>query len=250
MRRVLAILGLIALFVMGAAIGSAPASSGSGQSTTPTDTSTAPATTTNGQSTTPTDTSTTPATTTATTPPPPTIPQPTGHPLNNNTVENSVNGTVQARSKFQAAHAGGNDADPVNFAYAYAHDCTTGCVAVAAAFQVALIDQGTHTQTPQNIALALNYDCTHCGVFAYAYQYAVDVPKGTHLPSSTHQDLASIRGEAAADVAAGLPFAELDSRLRALGAKLRAAVDDGLADEKVNGTHKRSNEHREETGGT
>jgi hypothetical protein len=140
------------------------------------------------------------------------------------------------------------NADPGNLAFAYAHDCSTGCVAIAAAFQVALIPQGASRQTPENVALAINYKCDHCGAFAYAYQYAVDVPRGTRLSPAARHQIAAIGREAAADVHASLTFAELDSRLQALAQRLKTAVDDGLAKQHVRETHRHSSHHLKEEG--
>jgi hypothetical protein len=251
MRRLAALFGLVVVFAVGATLGTAPAAPVSGQSTTcqrsSTTTTTTSTTTTTTTTTTPTSTSTTTTPTTTTTPAP-TIPQPQGHPLNNNTVENCSDGTIKSRSKLQVGRASGKQADPVNFAYAYAHDCSTGCQAVAAAFQVALIPEGTSTQAPQNVALAINYNCQHCGVFAYAYQYAVDVPAGTRLSRATLRQIAAIRREAAADVNANLTFVALDGKLRALAGELRTDVDNGLQKQHLTEKHKRSSQHLNEVG--
>ncbi len=174
---------------------------------------------------------------------PPTIPDPSGHPLNNNTVENCADGTAGARSKLQVAAAHGADGDPVNLAYAYAHDCSTGCQAVAAAYQVVLEDQNAKSQTPQNVALAVTYRCDHCGVFAYADQYVVDVPPGTHLSSTTQRQLAAIQREADRDVKTDLTFSDLDAKLRALARRLSTEVDNGLQAQHRRPTHEASNQH-------
>jgi hypothetical protein len=225
--------------VLGAVVGSAPAATGSGQ--TPTC---------QPSSTTTTTTTTITTTTTTTTPAPPPIAPPQGHPLNNVTVENCTDGTFKARSKVQVGVAGGRTADPVNFAYAYGHDCTTtGCVTIAAAFQVALVPQGARVQTPTNVALAVNFNCDHCATFAFAYQYAVDVPPGTRLPRVTRRQIASIRRQVANDVQdTSLTFPALDKALTELAKQLRADVDHGLASEHRPETHRHASQHLREKG--
>jgi hypothetical protein len=98
------------------------------------------------------------------------------------------------------------------------------------------------------VALAINYNCNHCGAFAYAYQYAVDVPRGTRLSTATRRQIAAIRHEAAADVHAALTFRELDGRLQVLATQLRAAVDAGLTKQHVHETHRHSSRHLKEQG--
>jgi putative peptide zinc metalloprotease protein len=215
----------------GAALGTALASSrgGSGASTCSSTTTTSTSgTTSTGQ--------------------PPPIPQPQGHPLNNNTVQNCQDGTIKASSKLQTASAGGNDANPVNYAYAYAHDCPTGCEAIAAAFQVVLVNQGASTQTPENVAQAINYNCNGCGVFAYAYQYAVDVPKGAHLSPAAEEKIADIRRQADADVKANLSFSALDAKLRDLAAQLQSTVDQDLQNHNIRETDRDPRQHVKESG--
>jgi hypothetical protein len=235
---------------LGALAGAVPAASGGGQtqtcqpSTSTTQTSTTTTTTTT--STTPTATTTTPAPPTTTTPAITLTPH--GHPLNDVTVENCNDGTVKARSHLQVGVTSPATADPGNYAIAYAHDCSTGCVAIAVAFQVALVPQGAPQQTPHNVALAVNYKCDHCGAFAFAYQYAVNVPRGTRLSLSTRRQIAAIRREAAADVHASLTFVDLDGKLQFLALRLKAAVDAGLQKQHVHETHRRSRQDRRQEG--
>jgi len=223
MRRLTAFFGILIVFGFGAAAGAAPAG---------------------------------PRAADCPPPPPPTpyslpsnpVATPPGHPLNNVTVENCHGGTIEARSKIQVVSVADSRADPVNFAYAFAHDCSTGCAAIAAAFQVALIARGTHSESPQNYAVALNLRCDHCGVFAFAYQYAVQVPKGTKLRGATRARIARIRRLADHDVHAGITFAKLDGRLHGLATQLRSAVDDGLRSQRVAERHKRSSQHVQQSG--
>ncbi|MDQ6777971.1 MAG: hypothetical protein M3071_17575 [Actinomycetota bacterium] len=236
MRPLQVLLGPIAVLALGALLGIAPAASGDGRALPCPQTTPAPQST----STTTTPTSTTPA--------PPVIPQPTGDPLNNVTVENCHDATVEADSSLQLASVHATNGQPSNFAYAYAHDCSTGCQAIAVAFQVALVADGATVQAPQNVALAINYQCNGCGVFAYAYQYVVDVPKGARLSSATLHQIAMIRQQAQADVAANLTFADLDTDLQALAAQLRSTVDQGLKNQNVPETDEHSSEHLKQSG--
>jgi hypothetical protein len=234
---------------LGGVLGVIPAASGDaqpqtcGSSTSSTQTSTNTTTTT-----TTTPTTTTPTTNTTTTTSPVTLPPPHGHPLNNVTVENCIDGTAKARSRLQVAVASPVNADPGNFAYAFAHDCSAGCVAIAIAFQVALIPQSASTQAPENVALAVNDNCNHCGAFAFAYQYAVDVPRGTRLSPSTRHEIAAIRRQAALAVWTSSTFVELDNELKALARQLRSDVDAGLQHQHVSESHRHATEHLRQEG--
>jgi hypothetical protein len=246
MRALGAITALVVAGSLGAVAGAVPAATGDGQAQTCQSSTSSTQTTTTTPTTTTTTTTTTPTTTTTT---PAITLSPHGHPLNDVTVENCNDGTVKARSHLQVGRASPVNADPGNFAIAYAHDCsTTGCDAIAAAFQVALIPQRASRQVPENLALAINYKCSHCGAFAYAYQYAVDVPRGTRLPGTTRRQIAAIRREAAADVHASLTFPELDGKLQALAGRLKAAVDAGLQKQHVRETRRHVSHHLKEEG--
>jgi hypothetical protein len=193
-------------------------------------------------------TSMTSTTSTTQTAPSFTPPEPQGSPVNNNTLENCQDATARKRSKLQVGTADATNAQPANYAVAYAHDCATGCQAIAAAFQVALVPKGARTQSPQNVALAVNLRCHHCAVFAYAYQYAVGVPTGTRLSGETRRQIASIARQARADVQANLTFPELDAELQTLASKLRATVDADLQKQHVTETHKHASHHVKEFG--
>ncbi len=157
-----------------------------------------------------------------------------GRPLNEVALENCQSGTEQIESKLRLARASGQQAQPTNLAYAYSHDCATGCTTIAVAYQVVLVDKDSPTQSPQNAAVAINQNCTGCRTFAFADQYAVDVPSGTRLPPATRRQIASIRRQADADVNAGLSFPDLDAQLKALATQLHQDVLDGLANQNVN----------------
>jgi putative peptide zinc metalloprotease protein len=238
---------LVLAGALGVVAGAVPVASGEGATQTCQSSTSSTQTSTTTSTTNSTPTTTTPPATT-TTPAAITLPPPHGHPLNAVTIENCNDGTVKARSHLQVGVASPTNADPGNYAYAYAHDCSTGCEAIAAAFQVALIPQGASRQAPENVALAINYNCDHCGAFAYAYQYAVEVPRGTRLSSATWHQIAAIRREAAADIRANLTFVDLDSRLRALATRLKTDVDTGLTKQHVHETHRHSSQHLKQQG--
>jgi hypothetical protein len=236
MRRLTTTIAIVAALVGGGALASAAAglqgdTSGCPTSTTPTSSSTG--------TTTPSGTNTSGTSTTA-----------TPHPLNQVIVENCYDDTKRARSKLQVGRVHSNDAQPENVAYAYAHDCSTGCQAIAAAFQVVLIDEGATVQKPQNYAIAINQNCTGCGAFAFAYQYALDVPPGTRLTVQTHHEIAQIRDQAtddvqAADVSTLAGASALDSELWSLAWQLKQDVYNGLVSEHAHPTHGRSTLHKE-----
>ncbi len=164
--------------------------------------------------------------------------------------DNSQGGTVLALSGLEAVrdHAGGDAAaaqatgaaDPVNFARANAHDCATPCQAIAAAFQIVLVPTGTTVQAPQNVALATNVNCDHCGSFAFAYQYVVDVAHDVSLSGQARHRIAQLRQQAGQDVRAGLDYPTLDAKLHDLATQFRAVVDGDLAQQHVGEDHKHS----------
>ncbi|HEU0318450.1 MAG TPA: hypothetical protein VFR49_14030, partial [Solirubrobacteraceae bacterium] len=128
--------------------------------------------------------------------------------------------------------------DPVNFARANAHDCTTPCQAIAAAFQIVLVPAGTTVQAPQNVALATNVNCDHCGSFAFADQYVVNVARDVSLSGSARHQIVALRQEASQDVRAGLDYPTLDAKLHALATRFHAVVDGDLTQQHVGEAHK------------
>ncbi len=167
---------------------------------------------------------------------------PGGAPLAQSVVaDNSKAATVLARSGLVTVRASGpNAGSPSNLAQSNAHDCTTPCQAIAAAFQIVLVPSGTTTQAPQNVALATNVNCEKCGSFAYAYQYVVNVTRDVTLSGHARHQIAQLRREAAQDVQAGLDYPMLDTRLHDLATRFRAAVDGDLSQQHVGEDHKHS----------
>jgi hypothetical protein len=160
--------------------------------------------------------------------------------------DNSQGGTVLALSGLVAARdtspgsSPSTVVDPNNVARANAHDCTTPCQAIAAAFQIVLLPTGATVQAPQNLALATNVSCSHCGSFAYAYQYVVNVPRNATLSGHARHQIVQLRQEATQDVRAGLDYPTLDARLHDLATRFRAVVDGDLAQQHVGEDHKHS----------
>jgi hypothetical protein len=178
---------------------------------------------------------------------------PPAHPLNQVVIENCQGGTKEARSRLQVGAVDTSNAQPTNVAIAYSHDCASSCQSIAAAFQVVLVEQGARVQAPQNAAVAVNQNCTGCGAFAYAHQYALDVPEGTTLWAATRRQIAQIRRQAAADVRSAdvhtyAGASDLDTKLKALASQLEADVNAGLRNEHVHATHRHSSQHTKESG--
>ncbi len=162
----------------------------------------------------------------------------------NEVADNSHGGTVVALSGLEAVrdHAVGGSTttavDPVNFARANAHDCTTPCQAVAAAFQIVLVPAGITVQAPQNAALATNVNCDHCGSFAFADQYVVNVARDVSLSGSARHQIVQLRQEVSQDVRSGLDYPTLDAKLHDLATRFHAVVDSDLAQQHVGEAHK------------
>ncbi len=162
-------------------------------------------------------------------------PQPNqlGRPLNYVLAENCQSGTQQLKSHLQLVTSDDQSDQPTNLAYAYSHDCASGCESIAVAYQVVLVDQQNSSQSPQNAAVAINNNCTGCATFAYADQYAVDVPPGTRLSPGARHELEQIAQQANQDIRAGLAFSDLSSKLDDLAAQLKQDVDNDLAQRSV-----------------
>ena len=178
----------------------------------------------------------------------PPSPDQLGHPLNYVLVTNCQPGAHQIDSRLQVRDAYGQHDQPTNLAYAYSNSCGTGCESVAVAYQVALVDENNTNQSPQNAAVAINDSCDGCATFAYADQYAVDVPPGTQLSPAVRRQLAQIGQEASQDAHADLPFSDLDSKLRALADQVKQVVDNGLQQENVAEHHPRQHQEERQTG--
>jgi hypothetical protein len=168
-------------------------------------------------------------------------------------IENCQGGSKQARSRLQLGAVDTSNAQPTDVAIAYSHDCASACQSIAAAFQAVLVEQGANVQAPQNAAVAVNQNCTGCGAFAYAHQFALDVPEGTTLSAGTRRQIAVIRRQAAADVRAAdvVTFTgaqDLDTKLVALAKDLDAAVNAGLRNQHVRATHRHSTDRVRESG--
>lgn len=171
-----------------------------------------------------------------------------GHPLNYVLAENCQSGTERLMSHLQVTTSSNQNDQPTNLAYAYSHGCASGCESIAVAYQVVLVDQQNSSQSPQNAAVAINDSCTGCATFAYADQYAVDVPPGTHLSDHARQELDQIEQQAKQDIRSGESFSDLDSQLKDLAAQLKQDVDNDLAHQNVTPHDKRQSQGTNEHG--
>jgi putative peptide zinc metalloprotease protein len=141
----------------------------------------------------------------------------------------SVDGATIHRAHLQVVRTAADTVDSTNLAEANPHDCT-GCEGVAVAFQAIIATGGPSTVTPQNLAVAVNSNCTSCGAFAFAYQYFVTADGSGRLSPDARSTIRDIDRQAHDLADAGLPYPELDARLKDLGAQFKAAVVSGLQD--------------------
>ncbi len=175
-----------------------------------------------------------------------------GQPLNYVVLESCQGGAEQAEAKVQVRRAGGQQ-QPTNYAFAYSHDCSSPCETITAAFQVVLMDANSQSQSPQNAGIGINENCSGCVAFAFADQYVVDVPPGTHLPGDTRRQIGDIRRQAQSDVDAALGFSDplaalgrLDSQLKALADQEHQDVTKGLQSENAGPSDHHDNQHEEQ----
>jgi hypothetical protein len=167
-------------------------------------------------------------------------PPPASGPAQNVIADNDRGGVVLALSGMTVSRAPADHASPTNYARANAHDCTSPCQAIAAAFQIVLVPTGATIQAPQNVAFATNVNCSHCGSFAYAYQYVVNVADGVKLSGHANQQIRQLRQQADQFVHAGLDYPTLDARLHTLAGQFRAVVDNDLVQQHQGEDHKQS----------
>ena len=158
------------------------------------------------------------------------------------TASPTADGSQIHRAGVQAAVTGADSIDSTNLARAMPHDCT-GCEGIAVAFQAVIYHGDPSNLSPTNTAVAVNSNCTHCGAFAFAYQYVVKADDGAQLSSDGRARIADIRSQATDAVDSGLPYDQLDARLKDLGAQFQAAVDDDL---QSGGDHPRGGRDRED----
>jgi hypothetical protein len=170
------------------------------------------------------------------------LPSPLPHgPLAQNVIaQNAHAGTMLASSALEVVRADGRSAAPSNLAWSESHDCATPCQSITAAFQIVLVPNGATTQAPQNLSVAANVSCGHCGAFAYAYQYLVDVAHDEGLSAGAHRQIAALRQEADHDVRAGLAYATLDADLHQLASRFRAVIDTDLTQLHAGESHRQS----------
>ena len=133
----------------------------------------------------------------------------------NNVVKASptTDGAHVYRVGVKVTSTGADSITSANLALAQPSGCT-GCEGIAVAYQAVVVTGNPSDVTPTNAAIAVNTECTSCGAFAYAYQYVVSADRGTHLSSTGKAKIKDIRAEANRLARSGLPYPELDSRLR------------------------------------
>lgn len=147
------------------------------------------------------------------------------------------------RSALALDRTNADEVRSANVARAEARDCT-GCRAVAVALQAVLVTGDPATVAPANVGLAVNTNCTRCASFAFAYQYVVSTGGPARLTSDGYRTIAGLRREASGLARSGLPFPELDARLKDVAARLKATVDAELV---RGGYHPRERSERERT---
>jgi putative peptide zinc metalloprotease protein len=135
----------------------------------------------------------------------------------------TADGALIHRSSVKVGSTGADSITSSNIASATPHDCT-GCEGIAVAFQAIIVTGKPSDFRPTNAAVAVNSNCTSCGAFAFAYQYTVQADRGTHLSRDGRAKIAMIRQQANEAVDAGLPYDQLDAKLKALSTDFKTAV--------------------------
>jgi putative peptide zinc metalloprotease protein len=151
------------------------------------------------------------------------LPAIAGGPDNVVTASPTEDGEAIHRSSVQVTATGADSVDSSNVAQAIPQDCT-GCEGIAVAFQAVIMTGKPSSVTPSNIAAAVNTNCTSCRAFAFAYQYVVSADRGAGLSREGRMKVGRIRRQADDLVDAGLPYPDLDARLKGLAAEFKAAI--------------------------
>jgi hypothetical protein len=171
-------------------------------------------------------------------------------------VQTSTDGSWDARGGTQVAPAGGGTVTSANIAAATTSGCA-GCHAAAVAVQVVLVTGGPSYFAPANVAAATTGGCDGCGAYAYAWQYVLEAATPVRFNAAAQQKIAELRGEIADAAASILPSdrvtdpclmpdappdpcetrdQQLDAKLNALTAELKATVDDAVQEAGVHAT--------------
>jgi putative peptide zinc metalloprotease protein len=139
---------------------------------------------------------------------------------------NTKDGSSIFKLAFAIKRAAGDVVDNANAAAAIS-SCTE-CRTVAISIQIVLVTGDPEVVTPQNIALAYNIECTSCETFASAYQYVLGTDGNVRFTPEGRHEIQEIRRELRELARAGLPVAELDTRLNALMQRLAQVLRNEL----------------------
>jgi hypothetical protein len=162
-------------------------------------------------------------------------------------VENTTDQTLQSRARFSIARASASDTEAGNLAHAYSHDCT-GCQSLAAAYQAVFVAGDNTNFSPQNAGVAVNANCSGCGSFAYAYQYVVTADRKPRFADGDRDKLDDLRGEASAALRGGLPYPEIDAKLKDIAVRFRALVDAAVTRADIHVDKRKSTERQDDHG--
>jgi putative peptide zinc metalloprotease protein len=139
---------------------------------------------------------------------------------------NTKDGSSIFKLAFAIKRAAGDVVDNANAAAAIS-SCTE-CRTVAISIQIVLVTGDPEVVTPENIALAYNIECTSCETFASAYQYVLGTDGNVRFTPEGRHQIQEIRQELRELARAGLPLAELDTRLNALMQRLAQVLRNEL----------------------
>lgn len=139
---------------------------------------------------------------------------------------NTKDGSSIFKLAFAIKRAAGDVVDNGNAAAAIS-SCDE-CRTVAISIQIVLVTGDPEVVTPENIALAYNVECTSCETFASAFQYVLGTDGNVHFTPEGRQEIQDIRRELRDLAGAGLPLAELDTRLDALMQRLARVLRNEL----------------------
>lgn len=134
-----------------------------------------------------------------------TIPQGGGAANVVNATATGIDGTTRERTSVQVTLVPSDNLANTNFANALSFNCD-GCHAAAVAVQVIVVYGSPQFVTPGNAAVATNAGCFDCRSYAYASQYAFQVPGAFVLSPTGRAEVAQLEQEMTDALEVGDPW--------------------------------------------
>jgi putative peptide zinc metalloprotease protein len=130
---------------------------------------------------------------------------------------------------------------------AVAYSTCDGCRAIAIAFQVVIVQGRPSTIVPENVAVAVNEGCSGCSSLALAHQFVVGKGRPARITKTGRRELLDVTEDLVRLERSYKRFtnAEIEARVDADAAKVRAILDTELVAVDGSGAKPDVEEHRQ-----